>query len=645
VPRRTREQLLPVVLDPSRLPTPPAVALQVVEAASRPNCDPSEIVAFLGLDPALCGKLLKAVNSCLYGLKQPVASVARAVNVLGLNTVRSLALGLSLPAVKVGRSGDAGLRDFWISSVGGAIMARELAVLLRRSSPDDELVAGLLRDLGEVLLRQAFPDAWPEHLKRHADRLLDDPCAAEQDSFGIDHADLSAELLRNWKLPDDLVEPIRYHHRPELLATSGKVRQERGELLHFTSQLVQLDAVAQRPDLLQNLLTTARDRFNLTQPALVEFLQKVAPKVESFAGVLNQDIGQCPDFAAILAAGAAELVNLTVAHSRDRLSGTIRASATLRAPTAGTLAPAARTHAAPADVTPMPVVEGNRIPDYRLEFAERFPEGGCRLGGYELISLLGRGAMGLVYKAYEPSLHRFVAIKMLAPALSVSEGARQRFSREARVAAAIQHENVVTVYAVRESAGVTYLAMEYVRGSCVETRIEQHGAMPVPLFVSTARQIAAGLAAAHTRGIVHRDVKPANILLDDDTGRVKLTDFGLARVTDDARITADGALIGTPFYMSPEAIQGEPVTPVSDLFSLGGVLYFMATGKVPFSGQTVAAVFNSVCSREPIPPRRLRANLPERAEALILRLLDKDPAKRCSDAAAVVAELSHGSDW
>ena len=633
--RRTREQLLAAVLDPSRLPTPPAVALQIVDAASRPNCDPAEIVAFLGLDPVLCAKLLKAVNSCIYGLKQPVSSVARAVHVLGLNTVRSLALGLSLPAVKVGRGGDDGLREYWVASVGGATIARELAVLTRRPNPDDDLVAGLLRDLGEVLLRQAFAAAWPAHLLCQSDRLLSDPCGAEVESFGVDHADVSAELLRNWKLPDDLVEPIRFHHDPSALAGAGKVRHERAELLHFASQLAQLDAVAQRPEHLERLLATARDRFGLSQPALVEFLQRVAPKIEAFAGVLSQDIGQCPDFASILAAGAAELVNLTVAHSRDRLSGTIRASATLRAPAAPPLSSAGRTHAAPPDVTPLPVAGLSRLPEFRPEFAERLPPGGCRLGGYELVELIGRGAMGVVFKAFEPSLSRHVAVKMLAPQLSTSEGARQRFAREARCAAAIQHENVVAVYAVRESAGVTYLAMEYVRGTCLEARVEQHGPMPVLLHVATARQIAAGLAAAHAKGIVHRDIKPANILIEADSGRAKLTDFGLARVTDDARITTDGALIGTPFYMAPEAIQGEPVTPLSDLFSLGGVLYLMATGKLPFPGQSVAAVFHAVCSAEPVPPRRFRANLPEWLEELILRLLDKNPARRPADAGTV----------
>jgi HD-like signal output (HDOD) protein/tRNA A-37 threonylcarbamoyl transferase component Bud32 len=630
----TREEVLALVLDPSRLPSPPAVALQIVNAASRPDCPPSEIIALLELDPVLCGKLLKAVNSCLYGLKQPVASVARAVHVLGLKTVRSLALGLSLPAVKVGRSAPQEMRDFWISSVGGAIIARELAHLVRRQSPDDDLVAGLLRDLGEVLLRQAFADSWAHHIARHRDRTVTDPCGAEQASFGIDHADAGAELLHKWGLPAEIVDPIRHHHHPELLVTSGRALRERGELLWLASHLVHLDAVAQYPALLARVLGTAQTQFGLPRQALVEFLQRVVPKIESFASVLNQDIGQCPDFAAVLAAGAAELVNLTVENSRKKLSGTVAVGATVRnVPVAARQPPSTK-------LTPGTSDPGQSRPEFRPEFATNFPETGYLLGEYEVFQLLGRGAMGVVFKAFEPSLKRNVAIKMLAPELATSELARQRFAREARAAAAIQHDNVVAIHAVREAVGIPYLAMEYVRGCCLETRVQQHGPMPIPLFVSAAKQLAAGLGAAHARHIVHRDVKPANILIEDETGRIKLTDFGLARVGDDAALTTDGALIGTPFYMAPEVIEGVPATPASDLFSLGGVFYMMATGRVPFAGQTVAAVFNAVTAAAPVPPRRLRPNLPEWLEQLTLRLLRKKPSERFPDTAAVAAVLA-----
>jgi HD-like signal output (HDOD) protein len=634
-----RDELLALVLDPSRLPSPPAVALQIVNAASRPDCPPTEIISLLGLDPVLCGKLLKAVNSCLYGLKQPVASVARAVQVLGLKTVRSLALGLSLPAVKVGRGAAGEMRDFWISSVGGAIIARELAVLARRPNADDELIAGLLRDLGEVLLRQAFADAWADHAARHGDRVITDPCAAERASFGIDHADAGAELLRKWGLPPELVDPIRHHHGPEALAPAGKALRDRGELLWLASHLVHLDAVAQHPALLARVLGAAEGSFALPRPALIEFLQRVVPKIESFASVLNQDIGQCPDFAAVLAAGAAELVNLTVENSRKRLSGTITVGATMR----GTVAPARTPPIKPLAAGSGAGRSGPNRPPFRPEFVTRFPETGFLLGEYEVLEPLGRGAMGVVFKAFEPSLHRHVAVKMLAPELAASELARGRFAREARAAGSVQHDNVVAVHAVREAEGFPYLAMEYVRGGCLEARVQQHGPMPIPLLVSAAKQITAGLGAAHARHIVHRDVKPSNILIEDETGRAKLTDFGLARVADDAALTADGALIGTPFYMAPEVIEGAPASFRSDLFSLGGVFYLMATGRVPFAGQTVAAVFSAVTCGTPPAPRRLRPNLPEWLERLILGLLRKDPAQRYPGAAEVAAVLAaHG---
>ncbi len=629
--RSSREAVLAALLNTSRLPTPPAVALQIVDAASRPDCAPTEIVALLGTDPALCGKLLKAVNSCLYGLKQPVASVQRAVHVLGLNTVRSLALGLSLPAVKVGGGASLDLRDFWIASVSGAIMARELAALVNRPSPDDELVAGLLRDLGEVLIRQTFPDAWAEHVARHGDRARTDPCAAELESFGIDHADVTAELLTGWRLPNDTVNAVRNHHHPDRVPAAETACRERAELLEFVSQLAHLDAVAQDPLLLTRLLATAENRFNLSHPALVAFLQRVAPKIEAFAGLLSQDVGQCPDFATVLAAGAAELVNLTVENSRKRLSGTVLVGATLRTPPVPPrAAPLARPDAA---------AYAGSGPEFRPEFLSKLPEGGCYLGEYEVVQTIGRGAMGVVFKAFEPSLRRHVAIKMLAAELAVSEIARQRFAREARAAAAIQHVNVVAIYQVGEAAGLPYLAMEYVRGRCLESHVQQHGPMPVPLLVSVGRQIAAGLAVAHAKGIIHRDVKPANILVEDETGRAKLTDFGLARAADDANLTADGALIGTPFYMAPETINGDAATPASDLFSFGGVMYMMATGRVPFAGPSVTAVFHAVTASEPVPPSRLRPNLPPWLDELILRLLRKNPAERFTDGGAVVAAL------
>src|SRR5581483_1264757 len=166
------------------------------------------------------------------------------------------------------------------------------------------------------------------------------------------------------------------------------------------------------------------------------------------------------------------------------------------------------------------------LPEFRPEFLECFPKDGCRLGDYELLKLLGRGATGWVFKAHEPSLDRHVAVKVLAPELAASPTSRRRFAREARLAAAVRHENVVGIYAVRETGGTSYLAMECVEGGSLQDHLDAHGPPPVPALVRLARQIASGLAAAHARGILHRDIKPANVLLAVGGGRLDVGSGG-----------------------------------------------------------------------------------------------------------------------
>jgi HD-like signal output (HDOD) protein/predicted Ser/Thr protein kinase len=624
-----RASILTEVLNPDRLPTPPAVALQVVNVASRPDCTPADLVKLLGRDPALCAKLLKAVNSCLYGLSKPVASIDRAIVFLGLATVRSLALGLSLPAMRPGAGPDPRTKSYWLESVGGAILARELAVKSRIAGAEDTLVAGLLRDLGAILLARAYPERWAA--SQAAATADGDASAAETAEFGLDHAEVSAELLLRWNLPADIVEPIRHHHAPERLVAAPKTIADRANLLYLASQLVHLDAVAQNPAWLDRVLQFARDHFGFRLPELIAFLEAVVPKVDEFAHVINQDIGQLPDFAGILTRGSQELVELTVERSRTQISGSVSMSMTRR-----------RTGV--AEHTPAPrstLWTSPRRPDLPPPAPHSSPDlaPGEVLGDYRLVKLLGRGAMGLVYKAYEPSLDREVAVKLLAPDLACSAEARGQFAREAKVAAAIRHDNVVGIYAVREHGGMSYLAMEYVDGGSLQDKLDAGTPVPLPAVARAAREVAAGLAAAHTRGIVHRDIKPANLLVDAASGRVKITDFGLARVVDDLFASREGALKGTPLFMAPEHILGEPATHQSDLFSLGAVLYTLVTGRTPFSGDSIPAVLRSVTETDPAPPRELRADVPDWLDSVIMRLLAKRPAHRFASADDLLAAL------
>jgi WD40 repeat protein len=264
-----------------------------------------------------------------------------------------------------------------------------------------------------------------------------------------------------------------------------------------------------------------------------------------------------------------------------------------------------------------------------------------RLGHYEVQALVGRGGMGVVLKAFDENLHRVVAVKVMAPQLAANATARQRFTREARAAAAVTHDHIVTIHGVEEAGGLPYIVMQYVDGVSLQDRLDRSGPLALREVLRIGMQAAAGLAAAHKQGLVHRDVKPANILLENGVERVKLTDFGLARAVDDASLTQSGVVAGTPQYMSPEQAEGKPVDARSDLFSLGSVLYAMCAGVPPFRGSTTPAVLRRVVEDTPRPLREVNREVPDWLAATVDRLHAKDPAVRFQSAAAV-AELLGG---
>lgn len=251
-----------------------------------------------------------------------------------------------------------------------------------------------------------------------------------------------------------------------------------------------------------------------------------------------------------------------------------------------------------------------------------------RFGGYEILGIIGEGGMGIVLKGFEQTLNRYVAIKLLAPHLASNGAARQRFSREARAAAAVLHENVIAIHRVEETRGLPYLVMPYIAGESLQKRLDDTGPLPLIAILRIGRQIAAGLAAAHAQGLVHRDVKPANILLERGVDRVTLTDFGLARAVDDATVTRSGVIAGTPQYMSPEQARGENVDSRSDLFSLGSVLYAMATGRAPFRAETSFGILRRITDDEPRPMGEINPEIPAWFERLVTRLHAKQPEER-----------------
>ena len=267
-----------------------------------------------------------------------------------------------------------------------------------------------------------------------------------------------------------------------------------------------------------------------------------------------------------------------------------------------------------------------------------------RIGRYKILGELGRGAMGIVYKADDPNLDRAVALKTIVLEAD-AEGRKEyerRFFLEAKAAGKLNHPNIVTVYDFGEEDGVAYLAMELVEGTDLRERLKDSKGEGLPAMeaVDVAQQIAEGLGYAHERGIVHRDIKPGNIMLQP-RGQAKIMDFGLARMRVADHKTSTGMVLGTPKYMSPEQVAGQPVDQRSDIFSLGIVLHEMLTGQRLFAGEDAPQMMHNVVHVEHEPPTRIKPELPSMLDFVVARALKKDPALRYQDAFELSADLGN----
>lgn len=263
-----------------------------------------------------------------------------------------------------------------------------------------------------------------------------------------------------------------------------------------------------------------------------------------------------------------------------------------------------------------------------------------QFGEYLLLERLGEGGMGLVYKAQDP-LGRTVALKTMRPDLRAQPEFLHRFEREARLAASLDHPNIVTVFKVGEHDGCHFLAMQFVEGMSLD-RALRSGRLPLDAVCRIIEQAAAALDHAHSRGIVHRDVKPQNMLLDGEN-RLRLTDFGIARAVDGSVFTGTGHLVGTPEYMSPEQAEGRHVDGRADIYSLGIVLYEMVTGIVPFRAASPVSTALKHIKDPPPPPRQARPDLPPAVERVIMRALAKHPGARYQTCAALAEDLARAA--
>jgi len=264
------------------------------------------------------------------------------------------------------------------------------------------------------------------------------------------------------------------------------------------------------------------------------------------------------------------------------------------------------------------------------------------IGGYTVVRLIGQGGMGRVYLARDEKLRRDVAIKVLDPSKARDPAATRRFLREGRAAAAVDHPHVMTIHHVGEEQGRPYIVMQRLVGRTLKHARQAAGRLPLPEVLRIGREIAEGLAAAHRQGLVHRDIKPDNVFLQEPHGQVRIIDFGLAWAGADAGldVTVDGSIVGTPAYMSPERVEGGTLDAKSDLFGLGVILYELLAGRLPFEGTSLVSMLAAIARGMPPELKAVAPDVPEPVARLVMRLIAHDKAARPADATAVAAELA-----
>jgi len=311
-----KESVLARIASNSNLPTPPMVTLRVLERASQPDCTIQEIGKLISHDPGLCGKMLKLVNSSLYGLSRSVTSIDRALNLLGLKHVRSLVLSLTLPTLKFRQVSTQQMMAYWKGSVTTAIICREMALRLKWPDADSEMVAGLLCDIGVLILQETFPEPFGQVTARPIEEQLRDQCVLEETLIGVDHAEAGAFLLQRWKLPEDLTLAIRWHHAR---ASAPPAALQRAQLLYFADRIARMYCVENPAILLGEVSKAAQEYFGMNDEALRTFLEPIQKKVSEFASLIDVKMQPAEPFGDLFTKATENLTKLAVEASLDHV--------------------------------------------------------------------------------------------------------------------------------------------------------------------------------------------------------------------------------------------------------------------------------------------------------------------------------------
>jgi signal transduction histidine kinase len=304
-----------IVSDP-HLPTPPAIALKAIQLANQPNCTMRDLGKLISCDVGLSARILKLVNSPLFGIPRAITSIDRALNLLGLKRLRSLVLGLSLPAVRFRVADSSRVKDYWRVSVAQAVTARALSSHLHREDADTDMVGGLLCDLGTLLLETLYPREYEAiHQQSHV-FLARNQCALEEEAIGVDHATVTAHVLGQWGMPKELTDAIRFHHQP---GAAPEICADRAYILYFASCVSHLQLGRTRMSILEEISTMAKDRFGMDGGQLLQFLDSLQAQISEFASLVDIDVGQCSNFRELFESATENMTKLAVEMTLDSL--------------------------------------------------------------------------------------------------------------------------------------------------------------------------------------------------------------------------------------------------------------------------------------------------------------------------------------
>lgn len=313
-----KKAILDSIVRNPNIPSPPGVALQVLDHASRPDCSIDKLSQLIAVDPAMSVKILQMVNSAVFGLSRPATSIQRAVAILGIKSARSLVLSLSLPQMYKKSAPTEDMKTYWLRSVGGAIVARDLAKRMKAREPDDDMALALLRDIGVIILQQCMPNEYRNVSARPAEELLWEQCHWEEHYCGIDHAEVSAALLMEWHFPVEASQAVRAHHNPAVGILPSPASQDRAYTLCFATMAAQLLVTPDQATLYEKMREIGQSRFGMNEKEMVAFLEPLSDRIKEFASVMQVDVGRVDDYQTVLARASEELMYLTVSSNLDQ---------------------------------------------------------------------------------------------------------------------------------------------------------------------------------------------------------------------------------------------------------------------------------------------------------------------------------------